>query len=266
MIVERRPAAAFGEHVLRLCDYEEVTGVPTRQREPISTSVVLIFGLDTRIGVDGVRLQTFVGGLGDSCQWIEHDGSMAGVQVDLTPIAARQLLGVPMRELARTSVALEDVLGPEARELEERLHEAPSWDARFGLIEQALARRLRVAEPPPPDVRWAWARLAATHGRATVGELTGSLGCSRKHLAARFREYVGLPPRAIARMTRFQRAAELLLSPAASSIDEVAFACGYYDQSHLDRDFRDFAATTPTAYRRDPREVTFFQDAERTEA
>lgn len=260
MIVERQPDAALGEHLLRYCAYEEVTGQPTRQREPISTSVVLIFGLDTHLGVDGARLQTFVGGLGDRCQWIEHDGSMAGVQVDLTPMGARLLLGVPMRELARTSVALEDVLGSQARELEERLHEAPSHDERFGLIEQTFAPRLQAAASVPPDVRWAWARLTATHGRATVGELTATLGCSRKHLAARFREYVGLPPKAIARMTRFRRAAELLLSPAAPSLDEVAFACGYYDQSHLDRDFRDFAATTPTVYRRDPREVTFFQD------
>lgn len=261
MIVERQPAAALREHVLRYCGYEEVTGVPTRQREPLSTSVVLIFGLDTRLGVDGERLQTFVGGPADRCQWIEHDGSMAGIQVDVTPLGARSLLGVPMRELARTSVPLEELLGPQARELEERLHEASSWDERFGLIEGALAPRLRAAESLPPDVRWAWARLAATHGRATVGELTAALGCSGKHLAARFREYVGLPPKTIARIARFRRAAELLLSPAAPSLDEVAFTCGYYDQSHLDRDFRDFAATTPNAYRRDPREVTFFQDA-----
>lgn len=260
MIAERRPGEAVDEHVLRYWAYEETTGVPTRQREPISTSVVLIFGLDTRLDVDGKRLQTFVGGLGDRCQWIEHDGSMRGMQVDLTPFGARLLLGVPMRELARTSVALEDLLGPEAGELEERLHGSSSWGERFGLIEQWLARRLHAAAPPPPDVRWAWARLDATHGRATVGELAASLGCSRKHLAARFREHVGLPPKMIARIARFQRAAELVLSPAAPSLDEVAFACGYYDQSHLDRDFRDFAATTPTAYRRDPREVTFFQD------
>jgi AraC-like DNA-binding protein len=260
MVAERRPLEAV-EYVVRYCAYEEATGVATRQREPISTSVVLIFGLDTWLGVDGERLQTFVGGLGDRCQWIEHDGSMAGVQVDVTPIGARLLFGVPMRELARTSVALEDVLGREAGELEERLHETPSWDKRCTLIEEWLARRLRAAVPPPADVRWAWARLAATHGRVTVEELTAALGCSRKHLAARFREHVGLPPKLIARMTRFRRAADLLLSPAAPSLDEVAFVCGYYDQSHLDRDFRDFAATTPSAYRRDPREVTFFQDA-----
>jgi len=230
----------------------------TRVREPVSTSVVLILGLDTELGVDGRRLQTFVGGLADACQWIEHDGAMAGVQVDLSPLGARMLLGVPMHELARTSVALEDVIGADARTLEAQLHEAASWDERFDLVDRALASRIGRAEQPPPDVTWAWNRLDATHGCTTVGELAASLGCSRKHLAARFREHVGLPPKTVARTMRFRRATELLPD---HSLDEVAHACGYYDQSHLDLDFRHFASATPSAYRRDPREVTFFQDA-----
>ncbi len=89
-------------------------------------------------------------------------------------------------------------------------------------------------------------------------ELTATLGCSGKHLAGRFREYVGLSAKAVARVTRFRRAAQLL--GAGTPLDELAFECGYYDQSHLDRDFRDFAGATPTEYRRDPRQVTFFQD------
>ena len=53
-----------------------------------------------------------------------------------------------------------------------------------------------------------------------------------------------------------------MLSSPQATIAEVAATCGYYDQAHLDRDFRDFAATTPTAYVADLREpVTFVQDA-----
>jgi AraC-like DNA-binding protein len=180
------------------------------------------------------------------------------VQVDLNPLGARMLFGMPMQELARRSVALEEVLGPEARILEGRMHDARSWDERIRILDAALGRRLALADGPPPDVSWAWARLNETAGRATIGELTTTLGCSRKHLAARFREHVGLPPKTIARTMRFRRATRLLEDMHA--LDEVAYTCGYYDQSHLDRDFRRFAAATPTAYRRDPRAVTFFQD------
>ena len=60
---------------------------------------------------------------------------------------------------------------------------------------------------------------------------------------------------------RFRRAIDLLTSPDPPPLDELAFTCGYYDQSHLDRDFREFAGTTPTDYKSDPRaRVTIFQD------
>ena len=258
MILERRPGPAVGAHVVRYCAYEERTDTPVRQREPMSTGVVLIFGIDSKIGVDGERLGTFVGGLGDRCQWIEHDGAMAGIQVDLTPLGARMLLGVPMHELARRSVPLEDILGPDAVRIEEQLHGLRTWDERIDLLDHELARRLASAEAPPPDVSWAWRTLSQTDGRTRVGALTSALGCSGRHLAARFRDHVGLPPKLVARTMRFTRAAQML---GDASLDEVAFACGYYDQSHLDRDFREFAGATPTTYRDDPREVTFFQDA-----
>ena len=90
-------------------------------------------------------------------------------------------------------------------------------------------------------------------------ELATELGCSRKHLAARFREYVGLPPKLVARMLRFRHASDCLLGASSFSLPEVAAACGYYDQAHLHRDFRDFAQTTPTAYVSE--RVTFVHDA-----
>jgi transcriptional regulator GlxA family with amidase domain len=153
-------------------------------------------------------------------------------------------------------VKLEDLLGPRGR--------PPRGTApRCDELERALRRRrgrarpaLDDAAPPPADVEWAWQRLNATHGQLTVTELAAELRCSRKHLASRFREHVGLPPKLVARMLRFRRAADLLLERRELTLADVAFACGYYDQAHLDRDFREFAQTTPTAYA-----VTSVQDA-----
>jgi len=61
------------------------------------------------------------------------------------------------------------------------------------------------------------------------------------------------------RMLRFRHASDCLLGASSSSLSELAATCGYYDQAHLDRDFRDFAQTTPTAYLAE--RVTFVQDA-----
>ncbi len=208
-----------------------------------------------------MRLGSFAAGLDDTCAVIEHDGEMRGVQVDLTPLAARMIFRIPMQALARQVVSLEDLLGREAQRLEDRLLDSGTWSERFDLIESALGKRLSAAEPPPPDIDWAWRRVTSARGRVRIADLAAELGCSRKHLATRFREHVGIPPKLLARLLRFSHAIELMLSSPQATLAEVAAACGYYDQAHLDRDFREFAATTPTAYAADPREpVTFVQD------
>ena len=268
-LVVRAAAPGLRPHVGRYWGYWERTGRPTRQREPAGTGVVFIVGLGPELRLvdpeqparPPVPLGSFVGGPDDACPVIEHDGEMRGVQVDLTPLAARMIFGIPMHELARRVVSLEDVLGREAGLLEERLFAAPTWEGRFEIVEGALARRFERAEPPPPDVEWAWRRVRSAGGRLRVETLAAELGCSRKHLAARFREYVGLPPKLFARLVRFRHAAELLEASPHAGLAEVALACGYYDQAHMDRDFRDFARTTPSAYAADPRgQVTFVQD------
>lgn len=257
-----RPAApGIRRHVARYWGYAHHPGAPATQREPIATSVVLIFGLDSELTLaDGVRVRSFVAGLDDSCAVIGHDGTMRGVQVDLAPPAARMLFGVPMHELSGgVVVTLEELLGRDGLLLEEELTVAPSWEARFAILDRDFARRLAEKDAPPADVMWAWRRLRETQGRVRVEELAGELRCSRKHLAARFREYVGVPPKLVARIQRFRCALDLL-GRSEGSIAEVACACGYYDEPHLDRDFRAFAGTTPAAWRDDPRAVTFVQD------
>ncbi len=263
-LVVRSAHRQLRPHVSRYWGYAHQAPAPARQREPLSTGVVLIFGLGTALGIvdpdrpahPAPRFGSFVGGLDDRCAVIEHDGEMRGVQVDLSPIAARMIFGVSMSSLAREVVALDDLPGGDWNRLEERLLEAESWGERFRLVEAALGARFEAAAPPPPDVDWAWRRLVESHGLLRVAELSAEIGCSRKHLAARFREHVGLPPKLFARMLRFRRASDLIGSGA--SIAEIAADCGYYDQAHLDRDFRDFAAAAPTSFLSE--RVTFVQD------
>ena len=262
----RGPGPRLRGHAHRYYGYAVTRTGPAREREPLTAGVVLIFGLGPELRLvepDGgsVRLGSFVAGLGDRCAVVEHEGEMRGLPVDLSPLAARRIFGVPMHELARRVVTLEDAIGREAPLLEERLFEAVHWSDRFELVEAALATRLEAVEAPPPDVDWAWRRLESARGRIRVAQLAKEIGCSRKHLAARFRDHVGLPPKLVARVLRFREAGDRMLASPHSTITEVAAECGYYDHAHLDRDFRDFAGTTPTAYAADLRTpVTFVQD------
>jgi AraC-like DNA-binding protein len=74
------------------------------------------------------------------------------------------------------------------------------------------------------------------------------VGWSRRHLAARFRDQVGLPPKVVARVLRFQCALRLMGTDGGPAWSDVALACGYYDQAHLNREFRSLAGCAPTRY------------------
>ena len=216
----------------------------------VGAVAIVCFGVPYKL--DGEPFDAFVGGLTDRPLLTEFVGDAAGIQVDFSPLGARRCLGLPMAELTNRVVAIEDVLGPRAPLLVERLQAASGWAERFALLDAALLRRLADGPAPAPEVAWTLRRLAAADGRLAVGALADEVGWSRRHLAASWRRDVGLGPKAVARILRFQRA--LRLVRAGRTLADAAYDCGYADQPHLNRDFRALAGATP-------REVTFVQDA-----
>jgi AraC-like DNA-binding protein len=252
-LAEADPAPALRPYLSRPYQgFVEQRPGSMRRLEVPNGGIVLVVNFGEPFQISGPRdlvgeehRSSFLAGLTDEYAITEYVGTSQGIQVDLTPPGAHLVLGLPMSELANRVVQLEDVLGPAARRLTEALYEAPGWQARFELLDAALGARLAAARPPSPDVAWAWRRLIDTSGGVEIGALTNELGCSRRHLIARFREHVGLPPKTLARILRFNRVLALLARDDGARLAEIAYACGYYDQSHLNRDFRDLAGITP---------------------
>jgi AraC-like DNA-binding protein len=170
------------------------------------------------------------------------------LQVRLSPVVAHAVFGAGL-DLRGSVVALDDVWGPEARRTRERLRPAPSWDDRFAIVSDALARRfsagLASGRAVDPEVAFARGRMEATRGKVRVDALAGEVGWSRKRLWSRFRSQVGPTPKRAAQLVRFDHAAHRLA--AGHSAARVAAEGGYADQSHLHRDVKAFAGVTPTA-------------------
>jgi AraC-like DNA-binding protein len=266
-LVGKTPQPSLRPYVRAFHAWTTNGGEPVQQREFSYGEVVLVANVGTPVRVrdprrpdDVAAPQAFIGGVDDSYSITGHDGASAGVQVTLSPLGARTILGVPMRELAHSVVELEELLGDDGRTLVERLQEPQTWNERIELVEAAIAKRAATPSPPPPDVVRAWARLVETHGSLRVEALARELGCSRRHLAARFREHVGLSPKTVARILRFRRAVRLMLRDVERWAD-VAYVCGYSDQPHLNRDFRQFVGASPSAYLASAASVTYLQDA-----
>jgi AraC-like DNA-binding protein len=242
----RPPHPALRRDIRTLTGWYERTGGPLRRRELPGGRVVLVVSFGPKMDVDGRTFTSFAAGLYDAPAMTEHDGFGHGIQSYMTPLGARRFFGMPMGEITGQTVELEDLIGPAAHELAERLAEAPGWATRIDLFERAIAERVRAAPPVSPRLEWAWERLLESDGAASIGALAAELGWSRRHLAVRFRSELGMTPKALARLLRFERAAKRLR--AGDELGDLALDAGYYDQAHFNRDFRAFAGTTPTQY------------------
>ncbi|GAA1775057.1 helix-turn-helix domain-containing protein [Streptomonospora arabica] len=255
-----RPHAALAPLLQAYWGYRYDAGRPVWRREPPMGVVTVVLNLGASFDVGWVsrgpgachrarEATGFVAGVHDTAAFTADAGAQSGIELNLSPLGAYALLGAPARVYAREVVDLADALGPGAGGLVERIAEAPAWSERFALLDAALLGRLDTAALPHPDIARAWSVLAASRGRAGVGQLCRDTGRSRRLLAAGFGEQVGLPPKTMARILRFRAALARLRVPGPVSFAEVAADCGYYDQAHFSRECADLAGCTPSRLR-----------------
>jgi AraC-like DNA-binding protein len=130
--------------------------------------------------------------------------------------------------------------------LAEQLGEAGDWSERFRVLDDRLAGWMRDGPELAPPVHAAWQQLVRSAGRTRIGALAEQVGWTRQYLNARFREQIGLSPKSAARIARLHRAIHLATRPNPPRWSDIAAACGYADQPHLNLDFRALTGMTPT--------------------
>jgi AraC-like DNA-binding protein len=259
---ERLPHPALRHLVRRYMGYaqDEVVlpvhrGLPTR-------SITLIISLAEPVRMrHGPCLRALVAGLHLAPALVEQDRCQRGLHLELNPIGLRALLGVPATELASDVVDLAELPVPWARTLADQVAEQPTWSGRFDVVDTALVSALRPVAPAD-EVSWAWRRMVADRGGRPVATLAREVGWSRRHFTNRFAGEVGLGPKQMSRLIRFEHSGRLLR--AGRPLAEAAAESGYYDQAHLSNEWRALAGCSPTEWMR--AELPFLQHTERTES
>ena len=263
--VTQRPVPKLARFVESYHGYRTVGGSGLHRGLP-SRHLTLIVSVGAEIDVVAQtdpsqapgRYRTVLSGLQASSALISNRDAQEGVAIELTPVGARALLGVPASALWNTTVELADVLGPTGDELWDRMQHAPGWAARFAICDGLLGRVMGVDTLEPALAR-TWRLIVESGGTGSVSRLAERVGWTRQHLARRFAAEYGLSPKLAARVVRFERACAMLReAPGAPSIAGVAVRCGYYDQAHLTRDFVALAGCTPSRWLAD--EFPFVQD------
>ncbi|MGE0279173.1 MAG: helix-turn-helix domain-containing protein [Rhizobiaceae bacterium] len=251
----RAPAAALLGLITGIYGYEERGDALQGVVETASLDVPLIinFGSSYRIGLgrspnQNDRYGSFAAGLFAGPVVMDSDGDAQCIQVNFTPVGGRLFFARPMNDLANCMVPLDDLSDPEIDEIAMRLAELNSWDARLDLVERFVAARLARADAIDPAITWAVSALMRSGGQIRIGTIADKLEWSRRRLVERFREELGLPPKAIARIVRFNAARSMAESVSEPDWADIAAACGYADQPHLVREFAELAGASPTAW------------------
>jgi AraC-like DNA-binding protein len=257
--------AAPSRHLAGLVDtyvgYDERDTAFTRRHELPGLFAVLIVNLgdpitiiDTAGYVIPVRSgDGFGAGLSEAYAVSETNGNQRGFQAMFTPLGARRFFGLPLHHLANRVFSLHDLLGaPRARHLIEGLQGANDWVTGFRHLEAAICARLAAEDDfdlaGARQTAWALRRLQQEGGRLPIATLADEIGCSRKHLAAGFREHVGIAPKTAARLLRFRQVLHLVDTAERVDWAEIAQDAGYTDQSHFSNDFRQITGRSPNAY------------------
>ncbi len=253
-----RPPASLGGIAREYVGWIDRSQAPVCLREVPSGNIPLIIYFQGH--VDG--REAFIAGLHESATIVRSCGPASGVQANLTALGARLLFNRPLVDFTNHVVSLDEVFGASVRRLQAELHDAGTWEARFAVLDREIMSRLVTAERPPDEIAWAWGQLTRTRGQATIGVLAKKVGWSERHFARQFNHHIGMTPKVFARVLRFGRAVRCLKREGEARLADVALDCGYYDQAHFTRDFREFAGVSPTELlaRRRPAESGFSGD------
>ncbi|HEU4769172.1 MAG TPA: AraC family transcriptional regulator [Pyrinomonadaceae bacterium] len=175
---------------------------------------------------------------------ISATGKVELLGIRFHPGGTSPFLRMPMNEVTDQVAELGSISSVLERELLNVSEHLTSLKEKTRAVESALTATLLRSRPDSPSMRPA-ARLVASAGLIAVDQLAADAGISSRQLERRFMREVGVGPKLLGRILRFQqvfRAVERSDAAWAS----IAVECGYYDQAHLIRDFNQFAQQTPS--------------------
>lgn len=243
-----RPCPALAPYVDAYWDYDNLTGEASSHLSILpDTATYLCFlyqdPLLTAHRTKTYRTRSGLAGFQSFRSDLSGTGTVSGVSARLTPWGLNVFRRGIVKECAEKRVDCRDIFPKYTIErIEDDLARIPTAEERVPYVERYL---LSIFNPQNEDrlVRRACEQLVAAGGNYRVADLASSVGLSKRTLERRFVNHIGATPKKVSRVLRLRNA--ILQKARLSSWAEVAYAVGYYDQSHMIHDFFDLYGMAP---------------------
>ena len=172
-------------------------------------------------------------------------GRVEIIGVRFRPAGAVVFLGQPANELTGSIISLDSLSPRLNRLILDRVMGSASFTKQLTALETILYSQLGAGQPVRQSVEAAVRVIEKTSGTTSVGRLQRLVGLGSRTLEREFERTVGLPPKMLCRILRFQKVFQAIERHDVRGWAAVAAECGYTDQAHLIRDFHEFAGETP---------------------
>ncbi|HEY0680422.1 MAG TPA: AraC family transcriptional regulator [Chitinophagaceae bacterium] len=176
---------------------------------------------------------------------VQVDGPVQLLIVRFHPHTARIFSLHPMNVFTNTITPLQDLMGAGVNSVFNKMQDYQSWEQRISLLYTFLKRSLYSSKE---KIERSWlVQNFFDQQKAEGNKSTTKIRYSERYFQKLFKESVGISPRKYYKIQRFHKSITLL-EGREENLARVAFTCGYSDQSHFNREFKEMAGCTPLQY------------------
>lgn len=235
-------------------EMESFSGAPYIHRTMADGCIEMVFhyqGVFDEMLANDQQVSSFSSGISGPSQQFRRfsiDQQFGIFGVYLYPFALAELFGIPALALTNEMIDTGTILGTAGKELEEKMMLARDNQHRIAIITQFLESRLTRHKIKYHAISETIRQIISTDGMSNVQRLAEDSFLSMRQFQRNFKEHTGFSPKLFTRIARFQTALRKYPEKESLSLTDIAYDCGYYDQSHFIHDFKEFSGHHPGAY------------------
>ena len=173
------------------------------------------------------------------------------VVIEFSPHGAFPFFRMPMNQTTNGLFDAETLFGRWGRDVREALGNLDQVDTKVNLVQDQLIKLLRRGARQNAIVEYCVRALRLSCGRVPVRELERRTGYSRRYLDLLFNQHVGVSPKVLAGIFRFQRFYRKWAQGLPYDVFKDELYDYYYDQAHFTREFKKMTGYPPRKFSRE---------------
>ncbi|MBL0047471.1 MAG: helix-turn-helix transcriptional regulator [Bacteroidetes bacterium] len=171
------------------------------------------------------------------------DGGVGMIGIVFQPGALYRLTGIPGYLFNNKCQDPQEIFGKRGKEIDGKIANAVDTGERIQLLSDFVLQQQSLLNKDDTFLTSA-SLLEENPWCANLAVLASSLHLSPRQFERRFKTSTGMSPILFSRIARFKKS----LLQAEEKLSDIAYNCGYFDQSHFIRDFKQFYGLRPNQY------------------